>query len=72
MNRLEMRFKEKQNIKVLLIMILSFVLQSAGDSSMSSGSLGDRRSDSPEFRSLSPQGILSFGILFTMAKKTLS
>ena len=47
-------------------MILSFALQSAGDSSMSSGSLGDRRSDSPEFRSLSPQGILSFGNLFIM------
>ena len=58
----------KQNIEVLFIIILSFTLQSAGDSSMSSGSLGDRRSDSPEFRSLSPQGILSFGILFTMAK----
>ena len=48
-------------------MILSFALQSAGDSSMSSGSLGDRRSDSPEFRSLSPQGILSFANLFIMA-----
>ena len=56
-------------MEVLLIIILSFALQSAGDSSMSSGSLGDRRSDSPEFRSLSPQGTLSFGNLFTMAIK---
>lgn len=48
-------------------MISSFALQSAGDSSMSSGSLGDRRSDSPEFRSLSPQGIHPFENLFIMA-----
>ena len=37
------------------IPFISFI-QSAGDSSMSSGSLGDRRSDSPDLRSLSPGG----------------
>ena len=49
-------------ICLILLKIYSFLFiyhffQSAGDSSMSSGSLGDRRSDSPDLRSLSPGGI---------------
>lgn len=49
---------------IILLMFLKYrvvnvtisFIQSAGDSSMSSGSLGDRRSDSPDLRSLSPGG----------------